>query len=95
MTLLQLAQAFGAIANGGLLITPNIEKRGAGDEPQVVRRVISEQTSVQMRSILAAAVQSGTGNKAGVSGVDVAGKTGTAQRARPDGSGYAEDENVA
>ena len=95
VTLLQLAQAFGAIANGGLLITPNIEKRGAGDEPQVVRRVISEQTSVQMRSILAAAVQSGTGNKAGVSGLDVAGKTGTAQRARPDGSGYAEDENVA
>ncbi len=95
VTLLQMAQAFGAIANGGLLMTPNIEKRGVADEPLVVRRVISEQTSAQMRSILAAAVRAGTGKKAALFGLDVAGKTGTAQRARADGSGYAADENIA
>ena len=97
VTLLQLSQAFGAIANGGLLMTPNIERGedSGGNGPQVVRRVISENTSALMRSILAKAVRSGTGKKAGLSGLDVAGKTGTAQRVGADGNGYAADENVA
>jgi cell division protein FtsI (penicillin-binding protein 3) len=96
VTLLQLTQAFGVIANGGLLMTPNIEKRGDGkSEPLVVRRVISEQTSAVMRKILANAVKLGTGKKAAVAGLNVAGKTGTAQRALADGGGYSADENVA
>ena len=103
VTLLQLTQAFGAIANGGMLMTPTMVKGvvdadgrvAEGGSPPVVRRVISKQTSAMMRSILADAVRTGTGKKAGLPGLQVAGKTGTAQRARTDGSGYASDENVA
>ena len=102
VTAIQMVQAFGAIANGGELMTPMIAKEvknsgGEGGEwagPQKVRRVISPETARAMRAILAGVVERGSGRRARIGGVSVAGKTGTAQRARPDGTGYAEDETV-
>jgi cell division protein FtsI (penicillin-binding protein 3) len=103
VTAVQLVQAFGAVANGGVLMAPRLldEIRGADGsilerpEPQAVRRVISRETAASLQSMLRLVVTEGTGRQAAIPGIDVVGKTGTAQRALPEGGGYAEDEYVA
>jgi cell division protein FtsI/penicillin-binding protein 2 len=103
VTAVQLVQAFGAIANGGVLMAPRLlsEVRGADGElvrraePQRVRRVVSRETATRLQEMMRGVVRQGTGRKAAIAGVDVAGKTGTAQRAVPGGGGYAEDEYVS
>jgi cell division protein FtsI (penicillin-binding protein 3) len=97
---LQLARAFAAIANGGVLPTPHlvaeIARPGSAPErrvPLAGTRVISERTSAAMRLLLVKVVQEGTGRKAAVPGFTVAGKTGTAQKANP-GAGYSHDRYV-
>ncbi|MFA6110650.1 MAG: penicillin-binding protein 2 [Candidatus Latescibacterota bacterium] len=102
VTGLQLAMAVGAVANGGNLVVPQLVKGflrpdGSIEEtpkPDVVRRVLSPETAAQMRRILTGVVEKGTGKKAQIPGVAVAGKTGTAQRALPNGGGYASGETV-
>ena len=97
-TALQLVQAFGVIANGGFLMPPVILSPGDEGGPasrHPVRRVIGEEAARQMRQMLTSVVETGTGSKAAVKGVRVGGKTGTAQKAAADGSGYAPDERIA
>ncbi len=102
VTPIQLISAVSAIANGGILMKPYaikaVEKDGmAADEfkPEVVRRVISEKTSRELSEILEYTVRYGTGQKAILEGYDVAGKTGTAQKASPDKKGYSEDKFIS
>jgi cell division protein FtsI (penicillin-binding protein 3) len=87
ITPLHVAVASAALVNGGKLIKPTVLKR---EEGAVVpfTRVVSEQTSAQMRDLLRMVVTEGTGSKADVAGYPVAGKTGTAEKAV--GGGYAE-----
>jgi stage V sporulation protein D (sporulation-specific penicillin-binding protein) len=88
VTPLQLTSAMSAIANGGLLMKPHIVKeirRPNGElvksfEPQVVRRVISEETAKDLKIALEEVVRVGTGKQAHVPGYRIAGKTGTAQK---------------
>jgi cell division protein FtsI (penicillin-binding protein 3) len=102
VTALQLVQAFGAIANGGQLMAPKIVKAWVAADghvieemrPQVIRRVISAEVAASLRDILAGVVQRGTGKNAGIEGMSVAGKTGTAQLAIGGGAGYEVDEYV-
>ena len=103
VTAIQLALAFGAIANGGVLMAPMILDEVIAEngsvvrksEPKPVRRVISKETAALVRSTLEGVVSRGTGKRARVDGIAVAGKTGTAQRARLDGGGYDADATVA
>jgi len=87
VTPVQLAAAYGALANDGLLLAPTLvrEIRSASGEvlyrhePEVVRRVITRDVAVRIRGFLAeAASDSGTGGRAQVLG-GILGKTGTAQ----------------
>ncbi|MFH1766965.1 MAG: penicillin-binding protein 2 [Patescibacteria group bacterium] len=95
VTLLQLTTAYGAIANGGMLMEPYIvqERRHANGtveefKPKTVRQVISKKTATTIGAMMVSVVENGHAEKAAVPGYYVAGKTGTAQVARKDGRGY-------
>ncbi len=88
VTPMQLASATAAAINGGELMQPYIVKQVIGpngeiikeNKPTVVRRVISEETSATVRSILESVVTEGSGRNAQIPGYRVGGKTGTAQK---------------
>jgi peptidoglycan glycosyltransferase len=86
---LQVAMVSAAIANGGTLMKPNLVARVRSADlqvistttPTVLSQPISSTVADQLRTMMLAVVQSGTGTAAQIDGVDVAGKTGTAQSA--------------
>ncbi|MGD6833215.1 stage V sporulation protein D [Sutcliffiella halmapala] len=89
VTPIQQVAAVSAAINGGILYTPYIAKEFidpvSGDvvsrnTPVEKRRVISEETSNQVRYALESVVAQGTGRNAFVEGYRVGGKTGTAQK---------------
>lgn len=89
-TPLQIAMAYAAIANGGKLLKPAIVKEIQSKErkslesfkPQVIRAVLDSETCVKMISILEDVVEKGTAQQAKINGLNIAGKTGTAQKPR-------------
>jgi len=94
VTPIQQVNAVSAAINGGKLLTPYLlkEARDANGQliiannPKVVREVISEATSKQVRLALESVVANGTGRNAYVEGYRVGGKTGTAQKVGPNGN---------
>ena len=88
VTPLQLASAYAAVANGGLLMKPFIVSEVLDDHgtvitkstPQVVRRVIPTQTARLLTQLLEGVVERGTGTLAKINGLAIAGKTGTSRR---------------
>ncbi|RBP48073.1 cell division protein FtsI/penicillin-binding protein 2 [Roseimicrobium gellanilyticum] len=97
VTPLQMCMAVAAIANGGKLMKPQIVKEirdEKGDlvrqfEPQVVRRVCSDKTAKLMTQAMVGVVENpkGTGARAAVDEIMVAGKTGTSQLYKSVGRG--------
>ena len=97
VTPIQMAAAYGAIANGGTLREPYLVQR-IGDKSQrrgPGKRVLSKTVSAQLMAMLQAVVSSegGTGAEAAVDGYTVAGKTGTA--AKPERGRYSTSRYVA
>ena len=105
VTPIQLATAYAAIANGGLVMRPYVVAAAydpAGNEimrhtPQALRRAISPAVAHQMNLLLRNVVNGpdGTGRLAQVADFTVAGKTGTAQMVNPATGGYYQTRLVA
>jgi peptidoglycan glycosyltransferase len=74
-TPLEMATVGATIAMGGLRARPRVTTL----DPVVQRRVISAKTARQVRSMMIDVVRAGTGTAAAIAGVQVAGKTGTAE----------------
>lgn len=87
-TALQAANALAAVINGGKLMQPYVVSRIMDNdgniidekEPQVIRQVISQDTSDWVRQALEKTYTEGTASKAQISGYSFGGKTGTAQQ---------------
>ncbi len=97
VTPLQMALAYGALANGGLLMEPRIvrEIRNEYGEPRhygrarVIRQVVPQWVTEKLTPVLVDVVDRGTGTRARLSSFQVAGKSGTA-RATGSDNGYEE-----
>ena len=91
VTAVQMVAAFGAVANGGRLMQPQIiravlDAQGRelrSFEPKAVRQVISPETARTLTEMMVNVVGNGTGRHAAIPGYEVAGKTGTAQKMDP------------
>ncbi len=87
-TAIQMLTAYATIANNGLMMQPHVVRAFVSPSgkilkevaPQTVRRVISEPTAKLLTQMLVGVVEKGTGQAARISGVSIAGKTGTAQQ---------------
>jgi cell division protein FtsI (penicillin-binding protein 3) len=97
VTPLQMVAAYAAIANGGILRTPQIVRSidGRAVHAPSGRRVLSAAAAVSVRDMLRGVLAAGgTASEASIAGYDLAGKTGTANKVDPDGE-YSETRYVA
>jgi cell division protein FtsI (penicillin-binding protein 3) len=98
VTPLQVALAYAAIANGGTLYKPNIIYQLEGNpvrQPLALRRVVSEPVTQILRKMLIDAVENGTGQKARLAKIKIAGKTGTAQKYNHKDGAYSKSDYVS
>lgn len=87
VTPLQMAMVVASVANGGKLMTPHFAQRvvnpdGATVEtikPSVYSQVMKPATAAALTQMMSRVVEEGTGQAANLPGIQVAGKTGTAQ----------------
>jgi cell division protein FtsI (penicillin-binding protein 3) len=102
-TSLQVAAAYGALANGGLMMKPYVVAKVVDSDgvvllenkPTVARRVVSTKAAHSVVSMLESVVeQGGTAPRARMDEYRVAGKTGTAQKVDPIARGYS-DKRIA
>ena len=88
VTPLQIAVAYSALINGGILYKPRIIKKiisADGEETdnvasKEIRRVISKETSNKIKKMMVGVVENGTGKNAKLNYIKVGGKTGTSQK---------------
>lgn len=103
VTPMQLVTAYAALANGGKLMRPYVVRRVVAPDgsvvlenrPHVVREVVSEETTREVTRLLELVVEGGTGKKARLEGIKVAGKTGTAQKVEPGTGRYSPRDRIA
>ena len=86
---LNLAAAYCAIVNGGILVRPTLIADAGGQG----ERIISEATSAAARRMLRKVVVDGTSTMAQIDAYPLGGKTGTADKPRPQG-GYYTDRTI-
>ncbi|MBS1869798.1 MAG: penicillin-binding protein 2 [Actinobacteria bacterium] len=87
VTPMQMAMVVAAVANGGRLMTPHLTDRIVDPDGRTVKRVeptvagtpISPTTAAQVNQMMRTVVESGTGTAVQLPGIQVAGKTGTAE----------------
>jgi cell division protein FtsI/penicillin-binding protein 2 len=88
-TALQMASVGATIANRGVRVRPRIVRGGRAHR----RRVVSRRVAADVRDMMLGVVRGGTGGAAAIPGVDVAGKTGTAEL-RPTNGGTPDPRNT-
>jgi cell division protein FtsI (penicillin-binding protein 3) len=98
VTPMQMATAYSAIANGGILRPPHIV-REVGDKPApepIGHRVISPAVAAQLRTMLEGVfAPGGTASEVSIPGYQLAGKTGTANKIDPTTGEYSKSRYVA
>lgn len=95
LTPLQLVQMHGALANGGKLVTPHVVQGLIDSQGKIhysptlptPRQIFSSTTAQKVVDMMETVVSQGTGKASKIKGYSIAGKTGTAQKASPNG-GY-------
>lgn len=100
ITPLQMAMGFASVINGGKLYYPMVFKQletPSGEvivknEPEMVGRVISEETSTKLRTILEKVVNEGSGINAKIENYSIGGKTGTSQKSEK--GKYSDDKSI-
>jgi len=104
VTSLQLVTAMSAIANGGKLMRPYLVKEITDqsgkvvkkNQPVMIRRVLSEETTQKVTKVLENVVsEKGTAEKATISGYRVAGKTGTPQKINEENGTYSHEKHLS
>jgi penicillin-binding protein A len=93
VTPLQMAMVAAAVANGGRLMQPHLTDRIVDRDgrtvdriqPREMSQVMSESSANEVADMMANVVREGSGTAAALEGIDVAGKTGTAEVDRPCG----------
>jgi peptidoglycan glycosyltransferase len=103
VTPLQMAEVAAAVANGGKLMKPQIWSRVVDPDGRVVKKLdpstysqpISSQTAEELTTAMEGVVSEGTGTNAAISGISVAGKTGTAETPGNEACGGGSEENQA
>ncbi|WP_395719056.1 peptidoglycan D,D-transpeptidase FtsI family protein [Prosthecobacter sp.] len=95
VTPLQMCMAYGAIANGGVLMKPRLIDRVVKENgetevmpPQPVWQACTAKTAASLRDFLEGVVLEGTGSRAALPDVRVGGKTGTTRRYDPEKKRY-------
>ena len=100
VTPLQMTVAYAAMFNGGKIMRPYVIHSVFRDgntelmRPLVRRRILSSNTIAVMRELMLGVVEQGTGRPAAIAGLQVMGKTGTAQKIDDDGS-YSSKDYIA
>jgi len=98
VTPLQMATAYAAIANGGILRPAHVVREVDGKPVPLPpgRRIISRTTSANIRTMLEGVLAAGgTASEVSIPGYQLAGKTGTAQKPDPQTGGYSDTRYVA
>jgi cell division protein FtsI/penicillin-binding protein 2 len=98
VTPMQIAQFYGAIANGGILRTPHVVRRidGTLQTQSVGRRIMSASTAASLRDMLKGVLAAGgTASEVKLEGYTLAGKTGTANKINPVTGEYSQSAYVA
>ena len=108
VTMTQLAAGFCSLINGGEYYEPQVVKQIqdengnviSNEEPVLVKRTISQETSTMVKDYMRGVVLNGSGKKANMDAYEVGGKTGTAEKLPRDNGkylvsfiGYAPQEN--
>jgi cell division protein FtsI (penicillin-binding protein 3) len=101
VTPLQMAAAFGTIANDGVRVSPHLVREIRATDGTLTyqaqpeyRRVVSAETARVLRGMLESVTVSGTAKKAQIEGYTAAGKTGTAQKIDPKTRTYSSTKDI-
>ena len=101
VTPLQMAAAFGTLANDGLRISPHLVREVRAADGTLVynaapeeRRVVSRETAQSLRGMLEQVTLNGTAKLAQLDGYTAAGKTGTAQKIDPKTRAYSQTKFI-
>lgn len=101
VTPLQMAAAFGALANDGVRVAPHLVKEIRGVDGSIVsqttpeqHRVVSAETAQALRGMLEGVTLNGTAKLAQLNGYTAAGKTGTAQKIDPQTKTYSKTKYI-